>query len=401
MGHSEKVLLTKTTDDNSHILIPNAYTDAINAPEGPLWKEAMDYELEKLEEMNTWSEIEDADVPHNAQILLGKWVHIVKNLETGGKKFRSRWVVRGDKQKTNLSLSDTFAPVSHITSLRMLLALATIKDLCIFAWDVDSAYLHGKIDHDIYITFPIGYEKPGKVAKLNKALYRLPKAAHVWREDLEDKLKSLGFVPLGSDSGVFLCKSAKGITAIDTHIDDGMGICSSEEEELELKAGIQKFYKIKEKDTTKPFKVLGILVTRDAHWGTLKLSQSKYIDSILQRFNMSDCNPVVTPMDKGSHLQVSETAAYENEKRYQALTGSLTYATMSTRPNIRYITQFLSQSNKAPTQKDWNAAKRVLRYLKGTRDVGVIYWRNPKSDGTNLNHVTPWGYCDANYAEDP
>ena len=91
---------------------------------------------------------------------------------------------------------------------------------------------------------------------------------------------------------------AKGITAIDTHVDDGTGICSSEEEELELKAGIQKFYKIKEKDTTKPFKVLGILVTRDAHRGTLKLSQSKYIDSILQRFNMSDCNPVVTPMDK-------------------------------------------------------------------------------------------------------
>ena len=134
----------------------------------------------------------------------------------------------------NLSLSDTFAPMSHITSLWILLVLATIKDLHIFAWDVDSAYLHGKIDHDIYITFPIGYEKPGKVAKLNKALYGLPKAACVWHEDLEDKFKSLDFVPLGSDSGVFLHKSAKGITAIDTHVDDGTGICSSEEEELEL-----------------------------------------------------------------------------------------------------------------------------------------------------------------------
>src|SRR6266481_3762303 len=141
----------------------------------------------------------------------------------------------------NLSLSDTFAPISHITSLQILLALATIKDLHIFAWDVNSAYLHGKIDHNIYITFPISYEKPGKVAKLNKALYGLPEAARVWRKDLEDKLKSLGFVLLGSNSGVFLRKSAKGITAIDTHVDDGTGICSSEEEEeLELKAGIQK-----------------------------------------------------------------------------------------------------------------------------------------------------------------
>ena len=89
---------------------------------------------------------------------------------------------------------------------------------------------------------------------------------------------------------------------VDTHMDDGMGICSSEEEESKLKARIQKFYKIKEKDTSKPFKVLGILVTRNTHQGTLKLLQPKYIESMLQRYNMSDCNPVKMPIDKGSHL---------------------------------------------------------------------------------------------------
>jgi len=81
-------------------------------------------------------------------------------------------------------------------------------------------------------------------------------------------------------------------------VDDVTGICSSEEEELDLKAGIQKYYKIKEKDTTKPFKVLGILVTRDTHEGSLKMSQSEYIESLLQRFDMMDCNPVVTLVDK-------------------------------------------------------------------------------------------------------
>ena len=193
--------------------------------------------------------------------------------------------------------------------------------------------------------------------KLNKALYGLPEAAHVWRKDLEAKLKGLGFTPLGSDTGVFLCKSSIGITAIDTHVDDGTGICSSEEEELSLKTGIQKFYKIKEKDMSKPFKVLGILVTRDTQRGMLKLSQAEYIDSILQRFDMADCNPVVTPIDKGSHLHEGENATYDNEKQFQALTGSLTYAAMSTRPDIGYITQFLSQSNKGPLQCDWNAGK--------------------------------------------
>ena len=210
-------------------------------------------------------------------------------------------------------------------------------------WDVDSAYLHGKIDHEIYVKFPDGYNKPGKVGKLNKALYGLLEAARIWREDLKEKLKTLGYVPLESNRGIFLHKSATGILAIDKHVDDGTGICSSEEEESRLKAGIQKFYKIKEKDTSKPFKVLGILVSRDTQRGTIKLSQHEYIDSILQRFDMADWNSVVTPVDKGMHLQNGEPVIFEDKKKYQALTRSLTYAAMSTRPDIGYITQYLSQ----------------------------------------------------------
>ena len=142
------------------------------------------------------------------------------------------------------------------------------------------------MDHELYINLPDGYDKLGKVGKLNKALYGLPEEACIWHEDLEEKLNSLGFSPLESDPGVFLCNSDKGIIAIDMHIDDGMGICLSEEEELDLKANIQKFYKLKEKDTSKPFKVLGILVKRNTHDGTLKLSQSEYIDTMLQGSNL-------------------------------------------------------------------------------------------------------------------
>src|SRR5882724_11430582 len=97
--------------------------DPMKSPEGKHWREAMDYELNKLEEMETWSEFDETDVPQEAQVLPGMWVHLIKNLESGERKFRSRWVVRGDKQKMNLSLSDTFVPVSRITSLRILLAL--------------------------------------------------------------------------------------------------------------------------------------------------------------------------------------------------------------------------------------------------------------------------------------
>jgi len=231
-------------------------------------------------------------------------------------------------------------------------------------------------------------------------LYGLPEAVCVWCQDLEEKLKLLGFIPLKSDTGMFLNVSATGFMAVDMHMDDGMWICSSEEEELKLKAVIQKFYKIKEKDTSKPFKFLGILVTRNAHQGTLKILQPEYIESMLQRYGMSDCNPVMMLVDKGSHLQNGESETYEDAKTYQALIGSLTYVAMLTHPDIGYITQYLSQMNKNPLQWDWNATKRVLRYLKGTKDLGLVFWRESNITHNKHNPVMPWGYCNADYAED-
>ena len=73
-------------------------------------------------------------------------------------------------------------------------------------------------------------------------------------------------------------RSETSVIAINTHVNDATGICSNEEEELHLKEGIKKSYKIKEKDTSKPFKVLGILITKNTHLGMLKMSQSNYID---------------------------------------------------------------------------------------------------------------------------
>ena len=183
-------------------------------------------------------------------------------------------------------------------------------------------------------------------------------------------------------------------------MDDITGICSSEGEEIRLKTSIKEFYKIKEKDTSKLFKVLGILVTRNTHLGMLKLSQPEYIKTLLERFGMNNCNPIVTPVDKGSHLLNKEDNPYENVREYQALTRSLMYVAMSTCPDIAYITQFLSQFNKTPSHLDWNAGKRVLQYLKGSVNRGIVYRREPETGGVKRDHVTTWGYCDANYTED-
>ena len=74
---------------------------------------------------------------------------------------------------------------------------------------------------------------------------------------------------------------------------------------------------------------------------------------------------------------------------------------MSTQPDIGYITQYLSQLNKNPSEWDWIAAKRVRHYLKGTKDIGIVYQRDATLEGSNFGHMIPWAFCDADYAEDP
>jgi len=103
---------------------------------------------------------------------------------------------------------------------------------------------------------------------------------------------------------------------------------------------------------------------------------------------MSDCNTVVTPTDKGSHLQKEKTGL-----RWETVPSShgiLDLRSMFDSARHRYITQYLSQSNKAPSLQDWNAAKRVLRYLKGTETLVLCTTESPHR-AVGVRHATPWG----------
>jgi len=79
----DKVLITKSGEDSPVIEIPKAYEDTMKSPEGKHWREAMNYELNKLKDGETWSEFDKINVPQEAQVLPGMWVHLVKNLESG------------------------------------------------------------------------------------------------------------------------------------------------------------------------------------------------------------------------------------------------------------------------------------------------------------------------------
>ncbi|BBN68957.1 transposable element gene [Prunus dulcis] len=121
------------------------------------------------------------------------------------------------------------------------------------------------------------------------------------------------------------------------------------------------------------------------------IGQKKYAQEILERFQMLDCNPVNNPIVPGFKLTKDFGGERIDSTYYKKIVGSLMYLS-ATRPDMMYVISLLSRLMEAPTILHFQAAKRVLRYLKGTTEFGVLYKRG-KSRGLV-------GYSDSDFAGD-
>ena len=138
-----------------------------------------------------------------------------------------------------------------------------------------------------------------------------------------------------------------------------------------------------------PRRCLGIEITRDK--SGISIAQGIYVRVVLKRFDMSQCNPVSMPMAPGVRLTKQDVWKEEHGKKppYRELIGCLLYLARATRPYISHTVSSLSQFNDSFGKSHWEAAKRVLRYLKGTSDIGIKY--------SVINRELS-GYVDPDYA---
>ena len=134
--------------------------------------------------------------------------------------------------------------------------------------------------------------------------------------------------------------------------------------------------------------LLGIQIEYTSY--AFKLSQTAYIDRMLNRFSMQSCNPVSSPTDQSKPLMAArDEEPHIDTTLYQQMIGSVMYLVSGTRPDLAYTISHLSQYNTDPTVAHLQAIKRVLRYLKGTRNLKLIYkFKNP---------IILHGFCDASY----
>ena len=361
---------------------PRNFGEAISGPNREEWKKAIRDELLAHQANNTWSIVPR---PSCGLTLTAKWVFKLKRDADGTiERFKARLVARGFQQREGIDFHETFAPVARSESIRVLFAIAAMKDLHLERFDVSTAFLNGKVDQELLIEPPEGVEtKPGECLRLNKALYGLKQAPMIWNSCFDTAIRKIGFKPLKADPCVYLDEERNRILAV--YVDDGIVIGPSKNSCVQLIQSLNNSFVTKriEGDV-----FLGLQILRDNNG--IHLNQKRYIGDMLSRYQMMDCSPVTVPMVDAKSL-VKDDQSEKVDAPYRAAVGSLLYAALATRPDILYPTILLSRFNNAPKQRHWVAVKRILRYLKGTDDVGLSF-------KAEKGKVSVEAYSDADWA---
>lgn len=210
-----------------------------------------------------------------------------------------------------------------------------------------------------------------KVCKMRKALYGLKQAGRAWNRRLDKELRTLGAKPTNGDPCVYTRKQANELMVILIYVDDILVMCRDPKEIDRFGDRLAELFEIKVLGDLK--RCLGMDFTRGKDG--IHINQGTYIRDTLQRFGMQDSNAVSTPLDVGTKLVKGEAwSGSDGEKPpYRELIGCLLYLSVATRPDIAHATSLLSQFNDCFNKVHWSAAKRVLRYLKGTSNQGILY----------------------------
>jgi hypothetical protein len=375
------------------------------------WRAAMVAEHASIMQHQTFKLV---PLPHPAPNLVScRWVFAVKEKDGLVVRFKARLVARGFTQQQGVDFEETYSPVMKYKTLRIILALVVRFGLRLEVMDVQTAYLHADLKETVYMQQPEGFEQHdtqhangGSVMRtlvclLLKALYGLKQAGREWNLHLDEFVQSLGFTRCKSDTCLYVKTSRTGRPLIlSVYVDDIPCAYAIEDEKEwgEIKAAFFRRFKIafqSEADW-----ILNMRITRSSSGRKLVLDQQAYIEQCLEDLSMDECKPVSHP---GAQEQLiatvsgstsTLTAASHELFPYRRAIGLLMYLSNTSRPDITHAVNVASRYVQQPDATHVRAVKQILRYLSGTRQLGLLFEWNGGSDNSTLPLI---GYADADW----
>jgi hypothetical protein len=395
-GDTETVL--ENDDDPS-------WATALSSPECEYWIAGARDELKSLEDLNVFVLVPRSELPRNQRPLKGKLVCKRKRDNLGNiSRYKVRYVAKGFAQRYLVDYTKTTAPTARLESFRSLLHIAAVLDWDIQHVDIKTAFLHGVLpdSEQVYMEQPPGFEEPGKedwVMRLMKSLYGMKQASRIWNKTFHKTITSIGFERLVCEWCVYRRQSPSGTIMFAVHVDDIIAISSSPEENSRFKNQLREHWDISDLGEVKH--ALGISVIRDRPSHTITLSQTPLIDRIIDQFGQRDAHPVDVPMATGlqilrpdKSIPVSPLlASWSQRTPYRSLIGTLNYLAVATRPDISFAVGRLASVLDCYRPEHWDAAIKVVRYLKGTRLLSL------ELGGSNA--IRSLGFADSDWANCP
>ncbi|KAD7117956.1 hypothetical protein E3N88_05224 [Mikania micrantha] len=298
----------------------------------PQWKEAIKNEIDSILQNHTW---ELVDLPPGCKPLGYRWIFKRKMKADGFiDKYKARLVIKGFRQKEGLDYFDTYSPVTRITSIRLVLAIAALRNLEVHQMDVKTAFLNGDLEEEIYMEQPEGFSAPGqegKICKLVKSLYGLKQAPKQWHQKFDQVMLNNGFKINECDKCVYVKNTTRGYVILCLYVDDMLIVVSDDKMIKSTKDMLKARFDMKDMGLADV--ILGVKINRTQNG--LVLSQSHYVDKILEKFNAGDTSVAQTPIDTTQHLSKNRgegVAQLENSR----IIGSLMYLMTCTRPYLTY-----------------------------------------------------------------
>ena len=345
---------------------PKSYKDAMTSPNSSDWKLAQVAEIESLEKNGTWSVV---PCPMERMIIGSRWVYQTKfNPDGTVNKRKARLVAQGFSQVPGVDYSDVFSPVARLATIRTVISLSAMWKRKLYHIDIKSAYLNAELDEEIFMRPPPGLNlPPDHVLKLHKGLYGLKQAGRNWNHLLSSVLSEFGLIVSDSDPCLYV-NMEKGLMVV-IYVDDILISCESDNDYLQLKGFLASKFEIN--DLGKLTWYLGIYI--DYSQDSISLSQSLYVDQVVARFRMENAVGFDSPTSGKVLTPAKDESEIVTNVPYRELVGALMWLSVSTRPDIAFAVSSVSRYLDRPTKEHWNAAKRILRYVKGTKDAKLSY----------------------------
>lgn len=401
--------LTQAHTNTSHRIgfTPSTLRQARAHSSAHLWQAALDKELLGLQERGTWTPVDMSQLPPNTNILGTKLTFTDK--DSGP---RVRLVARGDQEYPKATDIAKFAPTPAATEVRLIIWIATENAWSLLTADISQAFVQSDdLDQTkpYYIRLPKGVTIPGTehppstVYKLKKPLYGLAISSKAWSDTLKKFLFHNNFNSVNCSDTLFVYTQSKTVILFLAHVDDCLVTGTPRHALDNIIEKLLSRFQGRNEGEAKRF--VGVNIHRDTSsrqgCHTTTISQEHLTQALLDEHKDEVLTTALTPMSPGTLLLPTKDdhpVVHDPKltKKYQRLCGSMMYLSVWTRPDISFAVQQLAKYMANPQPHHWDAAIRLLRYLKHTPKMGITYRRSYRGPDHRL-----YAFADSDFAACP